>query len=342
MNGAMKVAAIEGERHAAVVDVPAPHAADEFAVVKVLAAPMCTEYKMYRNGSASQVIGHEAAGEVVEIARPGRVKVGDRVVVMPLYPCGTCRYCVGGEFIHCEHSVDPLAATGNSTGVATYAQYLIKQDWLLLPVPDDIAIDHAAMACCGLGPTFGALERMGVDAFDTVLITGLGPVGLGGVINARYRGSRVLAVESNPYRASLARELGAEEVFDPGDPDTPARIRDRTGGVGVDACVDCTGVPAAQRLLIDSARRRGSVAFVGEGAALEISISTDMIRKGLTLEGSWHYNLADYPKILQIIRSSGEKLSRMITHEFPLAKVADAWELQLTGECGKVVLHPWS
>ncbi|HMN60123.1 MAG TPA: hypothetical protein PJ988_07150, partial [Anaerolinea sp.] len=101
------------------------------------------------------------------------------------------------------------------TGTAAYAQYLIKPDWLLLPIPEDISTEHAAMACCGLGPTFGAMQRLAVEAFDTLLICGLGPVGLGGVINAVRRGARVIGVESNPYRAQLALQLGAEIVLDP-------------------------------------------------------------------------------------------------------------------------------
>lgn len=337
----MTVATIAGERTAAIREVATPRAAGEFAVVKVLAAPMCTEYKAYRTGTPSERLGHEAAGEVVEVERSGTVRPGDRVVVMPQSPCGTCRFCVAGDYIHCEHTVDPLVATGNTAGTATYAQYLIKQDRLLLPVPDDLTIDEASMACCGLGPTFGALARMRTDAFDTVLIAGLGPVGLGGVVNARFRGSRVIAVESHPFRAELGRELGAAEVLHPDDPDIAARIRELTGGAGADSCIDCTGVPAAQRLLLDSARRRGAVAFVGEGGALEIRISSDMIRKGLALYGSWHYNINDYPRIIQVIRGAREKIARMITHRFPLTQVAEAWELQLTGECGKIILHPW-
>jgi len=92
-------------------------------------------------------------------------------------------------------------------GSATMAQYLVKPDWLLIPIPDDVSYDHAGMACCGLGPTFGAFNSMKVDRFDTVLITGLGPVGLGGIVNARYRGARVIGVESNPWRAQRACEL---------------------------------------------------------------------------------------------------------------------------------------
>ena len=336
----MKNVTITGARSAAVADVPIPRAALDFAVVKVLAAPMCTEYKAYAKGQTSVGLGHEAAGEVVEVAGHSRVSPGDRVVVMPQYPCGRCALCLAGDYIHCEHCVDPLALTGNTAGTATYAQYVIKQDWLLVPVPDDVPIDHAAMAGCGLGPTFGAMQAMTVDRFDTVAITGMGPVGLGGVINGVYRGARVIAVESHPYRARLARELGASEVLDPND-DVLERLLEATGGTGIDAGIDCTGVPAAQRLLVDAVRRRGRVAFVGEGGEVPVHASRDMIRKGITLHGSWHYNLADSPRLMRIVREAGPQLEKLITHRFPIDRVSDAWELQLTGECGKVVLKPW-
>jgi L-iditol 2-dehydrogenase len=183
---------------------------------------------------------------------------------------------------------------------------------------------------------------MNVNAFDTVLVTGLGPVGLGAVINAVYRGARVIGVEGHPYRAALAKALGAEAVIDPADSGAPAKIRDLTGGVGADKAVDCSGAAAAQRLMIDAARRRGHVAFVGEGGDLVIRVSDDTIRQGLTLHGVWHYNLGDSPKIMQIIRESSALLEKFITHTLPLANVRDAWELQLAGKCGKIVLHPWA
>jgi len=234
-----------------------------------------------------------------------------------------------------------LQSTNNVAGTATYAQFLLKQDWLLLPIPNDLSYEHASMACCGLGPTFGAMQRMNVDAFDTVLITGMGPVGLGGVINAVYRGARVIAVESHPYRARLAKELGAMTVLDPNDPDALAKIRDLTNGVGVDKAIDCSGATSARRLLIDAARRRGQVALVGEGGDFTVHGSNDMIRKGLTLHGSWHFNLADAPRLMQVIRASGGLIDKLITHTFPMSKVQEAWELQMTGNCGKVLLGPW-
>ena len=333
----MKVAAITGPHQATLIDQPDPHPRDELVVVEVRAAPMCTEYKAYREGHLTQNLGHEAAGQVVEVARPGRVKVGDRVAVMPQYPCGRCALCVAGDYIHCQNLLDLRGVSGT----ATYAQYLLKHDWLLLPLDPDISYAHGSMACCGLGPTFGAMQRLGVSAFDTVLITGMGPVGLGGVINGVYRGARVLVVEQHPFRRQLALDLGASAAFDPSQDQLLQAIMDLTGGLGVDKAIDCSGAPQAQRLLIDAARRRGQVAFVGEGGPLEIDVSRDLIRKGLTLHGSWHWNLPDVPKLMQVIRRSGPQIDRLITHHFPMSAVQEAWELQLRGECGKVILQPW-
>ncbi len=337
----MNVVAITGQSACELVQRPMPRAGADFAVVKVLVAPMCTEFKAYSAGSNTDRLGHEAGGEVVEVAQPGRVKVGDRVVVMPQYPCGVCRLCLNGEYIHCRNLVNPLAITGSEAGTATYAQYLLKQDWLLAPVPPEVSLEHASLACCGLGPTFGAMETLRVDAHDTVLITGLGPVGLGGVINGACRGARVIGVESNPYRARLAKELGADVVVNPEHPDAVRHILDLTDGEGVDAAIDCSGIATGQRLAIDATRRRGKIAFVGEAGDLTVNVSNDLIRKGLTLVGQWHYNRGLVPAMMRMIGDLGPKLDRFITHSFPMSEVQDAFELQLTGQCGKVLLRPW-
>lgn len=198
------------------------------------------------------------------------------------------------------------------------------------------------MACCGLGPTFGAFERLALDRFDAVLITGLGPVGLGGVINAHARGARVIGVDINPYRVEKAKALGAETVIDPRDDEALAQIMALTKGVGVDKVVDCSGVPAAHRLGIDAVRRRGQVAFVGEShAETPLFISSDMIRKGITLVGSWHYDMADTPKLMRLVTDLGPQLDQFITHRYPIDQIQQAWETQASGQCAKVLVKPW-
>lgn len=334
----MKVVTITGKRQCELVDRPEPSIRDEFVKIKVTVAPMCTEYKSYVKGDVSDVIGHEAAGEVVEVDKSRRVRVGDRVVLMPLFPCGRCDLCATGNYIYCQNKVNPLRLCASPTGAATYAQYAIKQDWLLLPIPDDLSDAQASMACCGLGPTFGAMQAMQVDAFDTVLIVGLGPVGLGGVINGVFRRARVIGLEPNPYRAQLALDLGAAAVIDPRDPDALAQIRSLTIGRGVDKAVDCTAVPAAQKLAIRTTRVRGHITFVGWGGRI---VMGNMVPTGLTLQGSWHWNLRDTARIWQVIHACKDSIDRMITHRFPMRCVKEAWELQVGGQCGKVLLSPW-
>src|SRR5438067_985700 len=127
----MDVVAITGQRQSTIVERPRPRAKDGIAVVKIDAAPMCTEYKAFAAGQAGERLGHEAAGEVAATDGPSRVRAGERVVVMPSFACGRCALCVGGDYIHCQQQIDVLAATGSETGRATYAHYLLKPDWLL-------------------------------------------------------------------------------------------------------------------------------------------------------------------------------------------------------------------
>ena len=257
----MKRAAITGAKTTLLLDTPIPRPKEDWVLVKILAVPLCTEYKNWLNGS--EYHGHEAAGEVVEVSRPGKVKVGDRVVVMPGSPCGKCALCISGEYIHCQNNYNPAEVSGLQHGGDTHVQYLIKQDWLLVPIPEGISYERASLACCGLGPTFGAMENFGVASTDTIMITGGGPVGLVGVINAKFRGARTILVEQLAYRQQKAKELGADLVLDPTDPAIKSKILQYTGEIGVDACLETSGTLEAQRLCIDVTKRRGHIALIG-------------------------------------------------------------------------------
>lgn len=329
----MRQVRIAGYRQAELETVPMPSLRDGWALVKILAAPLCAEYKLFRSGRPFHYIGHEAAGVVVERAAGASVDVGDRVVVMPQYPCGRCRHCTRGEFIYCKDNLDLDAGA--------LAEYIAKPSWLLAPIPDDVTIDVGALACCGLGPSFGAEERAGVDGSTTLLVTGLGPVGLGAVVNGVHRGARVFGVDQNPFRAQLARDLGAAGVLDPRDDDVLQQVRAACGGDGPDVGVDCSGVPTAHRLLIDAVRSRGVVVLVGETMdPTPIRASPDMIRKGMTIMGSWHYALPDFPQVMDVLRTFAG-VERLITHRFPLDQIQTAFEVSEEQRCGKVVLHPF-
>jgi threonine dehydrogenase-like Zn-dependent dehydrogenase len=162
------------------------------------------------------------------------------------------------------------------------------------------------------------------------------------VVNANFRGARTIVVESIPFRAERARQLGAETVLDPRDPDILAQIGTLTGGRGVDCALDCSGNVLAERLCIDATRRKGQVAFIGECQdELAIRISPDMIRKGLTLVGSWHYNLNDFPKVMQVIQHS-PVIDLLISHTFPMSQIQEAFECSISQASAKIILDPWA
>jgi len=335
----MKVAAITGPGKAELVDVPDPTPADNYCLVKITAAPMCTEFHSLAGGKPTRSLGHEAAGVIVGVGPKARRAVGDRVVVMPQNPCGECYLCTSGEYIHCQHSRNWKEICGCEDGRATFAQYCIQQDWLCWPVPDDVSDEHAAMACCGLGPTFTACRLASVTGDDTVIVSGLGPVGLGGVINATHLGARVIGLDTNEYRLALAKDLGAAEAIDPTADGALDKIRDLTGGVGADAVVETANSPDAVQFSLDAVRRKGRVSFVSWGG--DVPVRT-IVAKGLTVHGAWHWNHFKYGReMLAVLRANATKLDRQITHRFGLSQIAEAFACQQEARCGKVVLNPW-
>ncbi|MFJ2240595.1 zinc-binding dehydrogenase [Streptomyces sp. NPDC087859] len=343
----MKVAALDGPGVSRIIEKPLPRIAEDYVLVRVVAAPMCNEHLAYEHGDFRDrnrwdSLGHEAAGEVVEARAGSPFRPGDRVVVLSGYPCGRCALCVSGRYAHCADTEDPLAVCSGESGECGFAQYMIKRERLLLRIPDGMPYEHAAMACCGMGATYTAMENMGVAAGDTVLVTGLGQVGLGAVINGQARGARVICAGRSPYRRELARQLGAELIVDLGTPDAAlATVRDFTGGKGVDHVIDCSAQPGHQRFGLDAAGRGGRVTFLGESGELSLHVDQDLIQKGVTLYGSLDLYLQHAPGMLDAISRTGPLIDRFITHTFPLDEIEQAWKLQLTRECGKIILHPW-
>ncbi len=280
-----------------------------------------------------------AAGEVVEANRAGRSRVGDRVVVMPYCACGRCTPCRAGNYAFCTGSDDARRRANRSVHGASFAQYLLKPDWLLLPVPDAVPFVHASLACTVLGPAFAAFQRMRVGAGDVVFINGLDATGLGAVVHAVHRGARVIAVDSSEHRRQLATELGASKTIAAAQPGLADRIRAFTSSGGVDHTVECTGSVDGQVLAARVTRPLGNVALLRPVSNAAVP---DLVTHGLTLHGCRDFPLRDGPALMNMIAHCGPLLDRLITHRFALDQITDAWRVQTSGHCGAVVLEPWS
>ena len=110
-------------------------------------------------------------------------------------------------------------------------------------------------------------------------------------------------------------------------------------GLAADKSIETSGTAPAKPFPMEATRRQGQIAFVGWVGQVD---ADTIILKGLTIHGAWHYNLYDAGRLMQVIAASGAQLDRLITHRFPMSRVQEAWELQLTGDCGKVILDPWA
>ena len=336
----MKQLVVTAKSQCGLEDIDDPQVAENYVKIKIYAAPLCTEFHRFLKGGTGPLGGHEAAGEVTDIGPAvTMVKTGDRIVVMPQSGCGVCDLCTSGDHIYCQNKKDPKAICGNETGTSTLAQYCVQQDWLLVPIPDDLSYDHSSMACCGFGPGFNAMQTMQVTASDTVLISGLGPVGLGTAAIALFRGARVLGLDMNPYRIGLARDLGVEAVIDPTGDGALEEIMDLTDGRGVPKSVECSSVDMAPDFLVKAAARRGQIATPGWGGPMN---AKEINAKGLTVHGCWHWNhQRDTRAMMGTIRGAKSLLDKLITHTFPFSKVQEAMETRAGNQCGKIILHPW-
>jgi threonine dehydrogenase-like Zn-dependent dehydrogenase len=277
--------------------------------------------------------GHEGTGEVVAVDGAYRLRVGDRVLVNPASGCGECRACRSGNYIHCRHM--PPGSGGH------FAQYVRKQEWLCPKLPDDLSYDRASLMGCALSPAYQALTRMGVNAFHAILITGLGPVGLGAVALAKFLGAEVIAVDPEPWRRERARALGAEEALDPRATDVAQFLRDRTKGEGVHRALDASGKPEAELLCIEALGALGKVGFIGENPnPIPYGPSNHGIRRGIEVIAAWHQNLASVDDLVTFLRRFPHA-GKLISHTFGFTQVDEAFATFADRESAKVVLHPW-
>lgn len=329
----MKAVAVGGGK-AWLVELPVPKPEGRQVVVKIHASPICGSNLGAFLGEGEWInVGHEGAGEVVAVAHSNLLKVGDRVALAPLNACGVCVDCRNGEAIYCQNR-PPIH--GN------FAQYTRLADILCTVLPDDIDYDRGSLLGCCLGPAYSAIKKLALQATDTLVVSGLGPVGLGAVALGSYFGAEIVALDPEPYRRDLATRLGAQCVLDPGQANVIQGLKEATRGLGVKKAIECSGKPEAERLLIDSAAIHGSIALVGENqGVISVSPSRDFIRKGLSVFGCWHMNVLDAPQLFSFLRWERKAAELLISHRYRFDQAQEAFDVFASRKTSKVLLKPW-
>lgn len=283
------------------------------------------------------IAGHEPCGQIVEVGEGlKRFKKGDRVIVYHISGCGVCHDCRKGYYISCKSEHRKAYGWQKNGGMAPY---ILADEKDLIALPDELTYKDGAQVACGFGTVYEAIEKIGVSGNDAVLVTGLGPVGLAALMLAKCMGAtKLIGVEMNDGRIELAKKLGlVDEVFKPGK-DVLEKILRVTGGKGVERAIDASASDAGRQLAIRATRDWGKIAFVGEGGNCNFQPSPDIIHGQKTIYGSWVTSLWKMEELVEHLVRWNIHPEDLITHEFPLEKAGEAYELMASGNCGKVAV----
>ncbi|MBN1687150.1 MAG: alcohol dehydrogenase catalytic domain-containing protein [Spirochaetales bacterium] len=271
------------------------------------------------------VRGHEYCGTVVEMGKGAAeatgLKIGDKATAELGIPCRKCFYCVRGLYHLCINMVGFLGSS--------WAQYMkCPEGSIMWRVPERIPAKEAALieplACSAHG-----VERARIGPEDTVVVSGLGTIGMGMLQMARLRHPyRLIGLDIDENLCAIAKELGADYAFNPKTMDVREAIMELTGGIGCCAFLETSGATSSLELAFEVLRKRGRLmvyAAYHDSASLNFTMVGEF--KELEIIGG-HWGPFKYPSVIQFLERGLVNAKRMITDEFPFSRIKEAMEVK--------------
>jgi len=337
----MKAAVLQGEGDIRVEEVPEPTVEPGGVVVKVKASGICgSDLHGYRHGGrAGMRLGHEFSGDIVEIGDGVTgVKTGDRVTAMSGKGCGECYWCKKGDFIRCRNL--SLLGYGIPGALAEYVavpsfeigRYADK-------LPDNISYEEGATVE-PVAVSLYAVRQVQPQPDDTVAIIGLGILGLCIIPMLKSMGvKQIIASGRREKRLKLAKEFGAEIVIDATTDDIVPVVKGLNNGKGADIVFDCAGKTETFHQALDIIHRGGKIDLVGLYQEPITFHPTFLVSNDISLIGCglrW-----DLPGALDLLKNGTVDARSLITHQFPLDEVKEAFDAQLKApDAIKVLVKP--
>jgi len=339
-----------GDRKVELRSFPDPTPGPGEVVLEMKASGMCgSDLKFYRSppGAAQKALGlgnlaepfiggHEPCGVVV--ARGAGVSEkeapnGLRVMDHHYSGCGICPHCRVGWSQLCRAGITVYGVTAHGG----HADYLKVPAKTIVPLPEELSFAEGAAVACGTGTAYGALRRMKIAGGDTLAVFGQGPVGLSATVLGVAMGARVIAVETSPERARLAEQFGADATIDASKEDPVDALRELTRGAGVDLALDCTGAAVARRAAVRCVKTWGTACYVGEGGDVTLDVSPDLLRRQVTLIGSWTFSAMGMQECAEFIAKKRIPLETIFSDRWRLEQAAEAYKKFDTQTTGKGV-----
>lgn len=346
----MKAALYRGPKDLEVIEIDKPTPKDNELLIKVHACATCgTDAKIYNHGhqrlTPPQIIGHEIAGEVVEIGSSvSGYKNGDRVQIIAAIPCGTCWACQAGKMQIC---INQLSMGYQFAG--GFAEYMIVPNEVIRVngvnrIPDNLSYPEAA-AAEPLACAINAQELINVGPGDVVLVMGAGPIGCMHVRLARALGAvHVTLADVNAHRLKLSADVvKPDQVIDMSAVDIEQAVKEVIPTPGPNVIITAAPAGQAQEQAVRMIRPGGRISFFG-GLPKDkpmVTIDSNLVHyKELILAGANGSTPEHNQRALDLMASGKVKVSDLLTHTVSLDRIQDAIDLVLGGEAIKVVVQP--
>ena len=328
-------------------DVPEPTCAPDEVKMRVRNCSTCgTDVKIFYNGHQNltppRTIGHEIAGEIVEVGADVNAiygsnwQEGDRVQVIAAVPCGECHECRKGWMAVCQNQTSMGYQYDGG-----FAEYVALSEYSLVKLPEGLDPVGAALLACPMGVALQAVrETAQVAPGETVVVTGAGGgLGVHAVQAAAALGARVLAVSSSPEKENALRELGAAEVLEINGLDFAELVMAMTGDEGADVVIDTVG-SALFPSTLRSLAQYGRLVLLGEVLGQHISLNpAEIIFRDARLIGASGVSRATVEQA--VLMALEGRLRTVVDLEMPLEQATDAYRLVSERRpTGRIVLLP--
>src|ERR1700720_1888800 len=348
----MLAAVYRGKNDVRMETVPVPAIGAGEILVRVHTCGVCgTDLKKIATGShsAPRIFGHETSGVVAAVgAGVTRFQPGDRVVVFHHIPCRNCYYCRHKTFAQCASYKKVGCTAGFEPSGGGFAEYVRVMDWIVeqgtVKIPQGVSFEQA----CFVEPVntcMKGIEALRLEAGDTVLAIGQGPIGIILSVLARRAGASVITSDLYPERLKIAKSLGFEHTIDASRNHAVQSVRQQTEGRGADAVMLAVGSNALIRPAMDAVRPGGRVLLFAQTQRGEVVIDPAAIcvdEKALV--GSYSASVDLQEESVRFVMDRELDLEKLISHRFPLQDSARALELAAHPQPAsmKIVIQPGS
>jgi L-iditol 2-dehydrogenase len=342
----VKAAVLRGIHDLRLEQLADPRPADNEVLVRVKAAGVCgTDVHMWEGtnteGTFPFVPGHEWSGEVVKVGSQVKTfSAGDRVVAEVPIPCRICDNCKDGMEPNMCPDFELYGFSWENPG--GMAEYTLAREERLFRIPDNVSYEEAAL----VEPVSVAYHGVwgsggGAAPHDRVVVFGAGPIGLFAMLACKASGAPVVVVEPQANRRNMAKDLGADIVLDPTDGELVEQVMDWTWGRGATMVLECSGSNGALAAMLGVIGKQGRIVLIGQSAGRMVPIEIGQaIFQRTTIVGS-SGSPYFFPKTLTFMSRRLVDLMPVVTHQFPLSDILDAFELGKRGEdCAKILVLP--